>query len=267
MNKRILKISFLATILVSFLFVTSCSDDDSNNNPQSQEITQAEVKRGLEVDRISNFIDGLSIDNLSMNRSSSKTNSRFSQPGCPDFSVTENGYTLTFDNCDAGDGEIINGTINVSIVIDNNTTTSTITFDNLTFGGNTLNGSKTTSYTLNTTDGGSFSYSVTSDLSITFEDGTTASESGTKTYEITDLNSVDASYTITGNWTVTIGDDSYSLSTDPSLQGTFSCDYITTGTLIMTENGVSASINFGDGTCDNLATVTYPDGTSEEIEL
>jgi len=255
----------LFNALLTCIFVVSCSDDD-NADASSLDITQEDVKKSLEVEKISNFIDDMTLNNISSNRSNAEISSKLGRPGCADFSVTDTGYTLTFTDCTTDDGETISGAINVSVVIENNAVSTTITFDNLSYAGNSVNGSKTTAYSLDT-DSGSFIYAVTSDLSIVLADGTTASEQGTKTYTVTGIGTGDAAYTLSGNWTVTLNADSYSLATDPTLEGTFTCAYITTGTLIMTKNDLNASINYGDGTCDNLATVTYPDGTVEEIEL
>ncbi|GAA0721707.1 hypothetical protein GCM10009430_23340 [Aquimarina litoralis] len=265
MNKVFLKFRVVVIAIMVGLFVVSCSDDD-NNDTSAVDITQEDVMKSLEVEKISNFIDDMTLDNISMNRSNSAISSKIRKPGCADFSITDTGYTLTFTDCTNEDGETISGAINVSVVMENNTVTTTITFDNLSYAGNSVNGSKSTTYTIDT-DAGSFVYTVTSDLSITLADGTTASEQGTKTYTISGFGSGNASYTIGGSWIVTLGSDSYSLTTDPTLAGTFSCGYITSGTLVMTKNTLSASIDYGDGTCDNKATVTYPDGTTEEIEL
>jgi acetolactate synthase regulatory subunit len=45
-----------------------------------------------------------------------------------------------------------------------------------------------------------------------------------------------------------------------------SCDYIESGTEELSRNGNVVTIDYGDGTCDNKATVTV-NGTTEEIEL
>lgn len=264
MNKLFFKIKVVSIALLSCILVVSCSDDDSNK--VSTDITQDDITKSLEVEKISNFINDITLDNISMNRSNAEISSKLGRPGCADFSVTDTGYTLTFTDCTADDGATISGVINVSVVIENNAFSTTITFDNLNYGGNSVNGSKSTAYSLDT-DSGSFIYAVTSDLSIVLSDGTTASEQGTKTYTVTGIGTADAAYTLAGNWTVTLNADSYSLATDPALEGAFTCAYITSGTLIMTKNDLNASINYGDGTCDNKATVTYPDGTMEEIEL
>lgn len=259
MNRPFLRIKLVATIFAFSLLIVSCSDDDETPAGGDQDITQQDIQRSLEVEEISNFIDGMTLDNLSTNRSSKSTNE------CITFSGGDNGYTISFDNCDF-EGETVNGSMTVSTSFDNDVVTSSVTFDNLSYGGNEINGTKTTTYSLDTT-GGNFTYTVTSDISITFADGTTASENGTKTYEITGLGTAEAAYAITGNWNVTIGSDAYTLVADPALKGTFDCAYITSGILTMTKNGATATIDYGDGTCDNLATATLPDGTSVEIEL
>ncbi len=262
MNKPFLKIKVFSIAIIACMLVASCSDDDSNNS--SPDITQEDVMKSLEVEKISNFIDNMSLDNIPMNRSNAEGISKNND--CIDFTVTQNGYTLTFSDCDFGNGETVSGSMNVIVTVTDTDVTSTITFDNLSYGGNQINGSKSSSYAFNT-DMGSFAYSVISDLSITLADGTTASEQGTKTYTVNGIGTADGTYTVSGNWTVTLNADTYTLATNPTLEGTFSCEYITTGTLVMTKNALSASINYGDGTCDNKATVTYPDGTTEEIDL
>ena len=45
-----------------------------------------------------------------------------------------------------------------------------------------------------------------------------------------------------------------------------SCEFITSGTVVLTRNSSTVTIDYGDGTCDNKATVTT-NGTTEEIEL
>ena len=45
-----------------------------------------------------------------------------------------------------------------------------------------------------------------------------------------------------------------------------SCEFIISGTVVLTRNSTTVTIDYGDGTCDNKATVTT-NGTTEEIEL
>ena len=265
MNKPFFKTKIIALFLAAGIVVTSCSDDDSNNQ-RTTEITQQEVLKNIKIEEISNFIDGMTMNNLSLNRSNPSLFSKNVNNDCFVFEATQNGYTLSFSECDLGDGIIVNGSMSVVVTVNDNAVTSTITFNNLNYGGNQINGTKSSIYSLNTT-GGSLSYSVTSNLSINLADGSTASENGTKTYEIDGLGTAEASYTISGSWNITVNEDSYTLIADPSLQGSFDCEYIKAGILTLTKNGLSAQVDYGDGTCDNKATIIYPDGTEVEIEL
>lgn len=45
-----------------------------------------------------------------------------------------------------------------------------------------------------------------------------------------------------------------------------SCGFIKSGTIELVKNGVTVVVDYGDGTCDNVATVTT-DGVTEEIDL
>lgn len=45
-----------------------------------------------------------------------------------------------------------------------------------------------------------------------------------------------------------------------------SCEFITSGTVVLTRGSSTVTIDYGDGTCDNKATVTT-NGTTEDIEL
>jgi hypothetical protein len=45
-----------------------------------------------------------------------------------------------------------------------------------------------------------------------------------------------------------------------------SCEYILSGTVELLRNGETTTIDYGDGTCDDIATVTI-NGVTEEISL
>ncbi len=77
----------------------------------------------------------------------------------------------------------------------------------------------------------------------------------------------DDSFLLTGNSSLTVnGDTKFStLITDPLLYDR-ACRFILSGTVEITRNDETMYIDFGDGTCDNIAVVTK-DGESAEIEL
>lgn len=70
-----------------------------------------------------------------------------------------------------------------------------------------------------------------------------------------------------GSGSITVNDTAkFSRSITKPLTIDRSCEFITSGTVVLTRNGSTVTIDYGDGTCDNKATITT-DGTTEEIEL
>jgi hypothetical protein len=74
-------------------------------------------------------------------------------------------------------------------------------------------------------------------------------------------------YFESGSGSITVNDTAtFSKTITKALLIDRSCDYITSGTVVISRNSSTVTIDYGDGTCDNKATVTT-NGTTEEIEL
>ncbi len=84
-------------------------------------------------------------------------------------------------------------------------------------------------------------------------------------FETTDRK--DNKYNLTGSGSVVINDTATytKLVTSPLLFDA-SCEFIISGVVELNRNGSIVKIDYGDGTCDNKASVTA-DGTTEEINL
>ena len=52
-----------------------------------------------------------------------------------------------------------------------------------------------------------------------------------------------------------------------NLRREYACRYIVSGVLEISRDGIKATLDFGDGTCDNKATVTDANGKTKEISL
>jgi hypothetical protein len=71
----------------------------------------------------------------------------------------------------------------------------------------------------------------------------------------------------TGSGSITINDTiAYSRTITKALLTDISCGYIKSGTIVLTNKTNTVTIDYGDGTCDNVATVTT-NGTTETINL
>ncbi|MCM5530241.1 hypothetical protein [Parasegetibacter sp. NRK P23] len=110
---------------------------------------------------------------------------------------------------------------------------------------------------------------------VTKENGEAAAWQSTKTLKQIGGNSTlyqpgDDVYSLTGesNGTVTLSGNEYSWSKrviNPLIKAN-SCEYIQSGSVGISRNGKENTINFGDGTCDNKATITI-NGISVTITL
>jgi len=205
MNTTYFKINIYLAILVVFIAIYSCSTDNGDSTDISQ-ITKSDIEKSLKVEDLSNFVDKLTIDRIAPgNKSSLKSFS------CSKFSLLPNGYSISFQNCSIQNQNNINGSITVQNSIENGIITSTITFDKLNFGGNTLMGAKSSTYALDF-ENKTFSYQVTSDIEVVFSDNSIASETGTKIYTISDLGA-NGQYSLTGNWQILLDQNTYILET------------------------------------------------------
>jgi len=75
-------------------------------------------------------------------------------------------------------------------------------------------------------------------------------------------------YLITGNWTNTFKDGTiFSATITEPLRREMSCRYIVSGIVEFVKGDATGSLNFGDGTCDNLAIYTNAEGVETEIVL
>jgi hypothetical protein len=84
----------------------------------------------------------------------------------------------------------------------------------------------------------------------------------------TAMNLTDDIHTVTGTHSVTTSDNkSRTMTTQTALQKKANCSNVDQGILNIQGNNHTAKIDFGNGTCDNLATVSIDGGASVTITL
>lgn len=243
------------------LITYSCSKDAEA--PQQEALTQTELKTILEADDSSGIVDGILAD-IYMNDSN---NSAKSTNDCHEASYTDTGFTVVFNNCLLNGTDNVNGTLVVTYAVEENSAAFTATYDGFYVNDIELNGTRAYELSGNS-DESSISFSVTSNMSVTLADGQIISENGTKTlgfmFGDTPTTSI---YTIAGIWTIEAEGNTYSVAVDTTLEGNLSCAYLTKGLMTVNKNGLEIDVNFGDGSCDDIATLIYPNGATEEISL
>ena len=186
--------------------------------------------------------------------------------------------TLTVDygtNCVRPDGRVLKGKV---IITQSDSTlrvagaTRTVTYDDFFVDDVQVGGSKT--LTNNGLDAnGLLSITKVVDKTLTFTDGSTATWTGTKTRtwaegQNTPLLLLDDVWSITGSGSGTNRDgDQFTMNITEPLIRRNNCRWISEGILTWTRNGRSRTLDFGDGTCDRVGTLTLANGDSFTIRL
>ena len=198
---------------------------------------------------------------------------------CATITRDEVAQTITIDfgdGCSNGDNIERSGIIHISYTDRRNEPGAVITttFENFFVNGNQVEGTRTlTNISESTANQRVFQVTVENGQ-ITFEDGTsrTFESSKVRTHTIEE-SSNELTVTVEGTKSgVNREGISYNMSITEPLTFTNSCRQVgvrvaISGVREITRDGETTTINYGDGTCDNLATVTRPDGTVEEISI
>lgn len=263
----------------------SCNKDEIGN---SSALTAEEVTVNAKIDIISDDVSKIVEDQLGTNDGIA---GKFAEAvvTCPTVTrvpaygtaVTPGTLiTKTIDfgtsGCPLPNGNILKGKIIITFMYEPNATSHTInySFDNFYHNMIKINGNKSFTRTMTTASANSPSHPIVTmnmDMTATFPNGNIYVRVGTRVREIvegyntTELN--DNVYQITGNWTTTLpnGAVQTSIITTP-LRIRMNCIHIVSGVITTTRNDVTATLDYGIGECDNVATVTI-NGVAHIITL
>ncbi|MGD1947060.1 MAG: hypothetical protein ACFB0A_12570 [Croceivirga sp.] len=264
--KRIL----LFTYLITAITFVSCSEDaeivleDENQTEESLtleeegDFTSVEVRSILEMDDTTNMFDTILSDLYYGNGSANKNGN-----DCYSTEYFENGFIATFNNCVLNDTENINGVLNVSYGAGESNTTFTATFSDFFIGTIKVNGTR--SYTLTVTEEETVAFEISSNVNLQYEDESVIAESGTKVLAFVFEEGEDTLWNLQGAWTYTKDGKTYTVAGNVSTGLT--CEYWSEGTMNISVDDLVVDIDFGDGTCDDQAVLTYADGMTQNIKL
>jgi outer membrane murein-binding lipoprotein Lpp len=279
-TKKILLGAFMA-----MTFFISCDNNDKNTDASA--ITNDEITTDAEIDNVMNDVENIAEDQYAMQQNgTSKTDNGFKSilPDCVTITVvlTNNTYTRTIDfgtqGCAMPNGNILKGKIIVQFSKDFSTPLKSISysFENFYHNNKGINGSKTIEKTIKSTALLAANHPVTThsiDMTLTIGDKI-HTRKGIRTREMvegfeTPLNWEDNVFLVTGEHQTTFpsGRTISSKITSP-LKHIFTCKkpFPVQGTIKIVKNEKEAILDYGDGTCDNLATITI-DGVTREIQL
>ncbi len=261
MNKLVFK-SKLWILAGTVFFLTYACSSDKEVVTAEDELTQAEVKTILETDDISGIADGIVADVFVNAQNSGKA-----LPGCHEAIYTDTGFSIMFNDCMVEGDVNVNGTLDAVYTSEGETISFNVTFSSFAVDDYVLNGTRSYIFNANAQEG-AYSFTVTSEMSVTRPDESVVSENGTKTFGLVVGDTLGTTaFTLEGNWTIQLDGNTFAVEVTTALQGNLGCGYLNSGIMMVSKNGLEVSVDFGDGSCDAEATLTYPDGTVQDISL
>jgi len=281
------KILLFATLL-SITFFISCNNESVNEAATSNTITADETVVNSEIDATVDDVSIIAEDQFDKKSSAAKTTSagmKSMLPPCATVTavLTNDTWTRTIDfgteGCAMPNGNILKGKIIISFSKNFATPIRTISYKLEGFYHNDklIEGSKTITHELKTTDLLVDIHPVSShsiDVKITYPDGKIYSRVGKRVREMVEgfatmTNWEDNVFKVWGNHTTTFPNGSvYTCTIKTPLLIKMSCKmpFPVSGVVEIVKNDAQATLDYGNGDCDKLATITI-DGVSKEIVL
>ena len=248
--------------------ISSCKKDDGSAS-SSQAIAKISATQVSKINELNNMV----LANVYMANSNART-STF--PPCAsaqfNYADTESGFPLTI-TADFGNGCTLSGSDveKGKIIYTFGENWGANSFMDVQFIGYSQNKTKIDgSYKIkNTSKGNTFSFSVEMiDLTVTDSTNKTYKYNFSETCtQIAGTGTVDPSddkYQITGSATITTQGEKWDWLITSPLTKSATCEWIQSGTGLLKYNNKDITVDYGNGSCDNKATITI-DGNKSEI--
>lgn len=254
-------------IMMAFVLF-SCSKDEN-----VKMTTVQELKVNAQMDEITDDVSKIVDDQYNIQFGLSGRNSQMVDsflPTCANVIAVISGTTwtrtVTFTNCTMPNGNVLNGQIIISGSTNADLPSHTINYEFVNFYHNDIliTGNRTVTRTLASTAALAAIHPVATmdiNMTATFPSGNSHTRVGTRVRELiegynTPLVWLDNVYSITGSWTTTFPDGTRTATITNALIVKMNCQHIVQGTINVIGGSNTASIDFGSGICDNIATLT-----------
>ncbi|MEM7484955.1 MAG: hypothetical protein AAF348_07075 [Bacteroidota bacterium] len=281
-KSNILKIGSLifGTLLMT---VVSCSKEEETAEELSstEVISTTELQFSDEAEMISEEITTITEDVYATDEISMTSKMDYVSDYLPDCVtittvVTDTTREKTIDfgeGCELPNGNVLSGIINLSYAknMEEASKSIALSLENFTFNSVSVEGTANV-LRVRSNENGNPQGTTNASFTAVWPEGETASFEGTRTREwIEGFGSgfwADNVYLITGKRTYTgrLGNIFIKEVITP-LRRELSCRFIVSGVLEISRNDTTASLDFGDGSCDAKGILTQPDGTANEIFL
>ena len=277
---------FLSPIFILVAFSACEKDNVTTTDSLTSDDALVSAKIDIASDDVSNIVDQL-FDDVNSNtltyRSNTTDNAVFSNCATitrvPAFGTvitpgTQVTKTIDFGTtgCQLNNGNIVKGKIIISFVYQPTAVTHTVTytFDNFYHNNIKFVGTKTFTRSLTAATATTAPHPIVVmqlDMTITMPNGNVYTRVGTRTREMvegfdTPQVFADNVYKITGNWTTTNPNGSVQSATITTpLRARMSClavnkPLLVFGVISFVKNNVTATLDYGNGDCDNTAVFT-----------
>lgn len=261
---------------LTLLVLTSCESNETNGII-TDELTAEETVNDVLVDDISSDVEDILDDDAVITEVAGRgMNPPNHHPDCVIRTIEEtaNGAIVTLDfgdGCEGKRGNVFAGKIVITYVRADGEFSKSVAFEGFSINDNIINGSISVSKVKENTSGNP-ERTYTIDLTINLATGETITKKGEKIKEMIEGHDTDDRgddvFLISGYWdSVNKNGVAKKATITTSLRREYACKYIVSGVIEITKGERTYTLNFGDGTCDNVAIVTDASGNSWEITL
>tara|TARA_R110000850_G_scaffold203228_1_gene329463 strand:- start:72787 stop:73617 length:831 start_codon:yes stop_codon:yes gene_type:complete len=264
MNLSIFKSKFVFLFCFTFLFF-SCSEDDTTDETinETPEFSQEDTQRAAQVDQV--FEGTLNImETAYAEEEEGRANSFF--PPCAVLTISQQGENFELiidfgDGCTLPNGAFVTGTVLLTYgPIQNNTRIIDYVFEEYTYNEHPVSGGGQIERLFENQNGNPQS-TVNETITVGFPDSSiTATRTGFRVAEwVEGVGSgtwFDNVFHITGNWD-TVFSNGFNRAGEvmETLVKKANCAIFVSGSIDITQDGLSATLDYGDGTCDNIVTL------------
>ncbi|MFD0862709.1 hypothetical protein ACFQ1M_10885 [Sungkyunkwania multivorans] len=272
--------------LMAIVALYSCSNEEvAMEDPTAatldQELTARDAQIDIATDEVNSIVETVYFnDELESTDPASRSGMSPSNflPDCVTITTvvtaTTREKTIDFgDGCELPNGNVLSGIIYMSYAKDMEAATKTISVSFENFFVNEINIAGSMSrLRQRANDANNPQSTINVDITVTWPDQSFASRLGTKVREwVAGVGSGtwgDNVYLITGSWTSTFRNGTvHSGEVVEPLRRELACLFLVSGTIDLQRNDATATLDFGDGSCDNTASLTLSNGEVLEITL
>ncbi|MBT8384877.1 MAG: hypothetical protein KJO83_04100 [Bacteroidia bacterium] len=281
MKRQKLKIGMIALALFG-LVLSSCDDsaiieDDLNVEAIDLKAAESEAEIDQVSDETSSIIEEAFLMQEHPDTKTHPITDRY-LPDCVTITVVivQNMKTVTIDfgeGCELRNGNFVSGKIMLVYENDPEAASRMITyaFENFYFNRKNVEGGGSILRERSNENGNPQS-TKTFDITVTWPDGLFASKEGVKMREWIEGYDThawgDNVFLITGHWKFVKKDGTeLTASIIEALRRELACKFIVSGIVELSKNENNAVLDYGDGECDDLATVSINGGEEREIHL